>query len=255
MSIAHQELFDELFAKFKRAVSTIECKAENFIDFLVAAMEQAERFAREMKDKIVLHGLEKKELVEDMLHKFFDELKEWSDERKEDWQKFKVQIDTFMDKVIDVLIQSARGVFHFNEKIKEKCGCAPKVATVEDKKRHQPKDAAQVTALTDQIHEEVRASIVNKKFGPNNIIVLVTIVMQIVEKLGALTGPEKKEVAISVISRLIMEIPMGENDRATIKMIVDTTLSKTIDYIIMAANGELDFGAMAEQVKKIFSCC
>ncbi len=51
MSIAHQELFDELFAKFKKAVATIECKAENFIDFLVAAMEQAENINNQNIDQ------------------------------------------------------------------------------------------------------------------------------------------------------------------------------------------------------------
>lgn len=267
MSIAHQELFDELFARFKKAVSTIECKAENFMDFLVIAMEEAEKFSKDIKDKVVLHGLEKKELVEDCLNKFFDEVKEWAQDRKEDWGKLQVELDTLMDKVIDILVQAARGVLDLGERVKDNCSvCCFKKTGAKGAKgaksakgtkghRHAPKDVTDVTALTDKIHEEVKASIVNKKFGANNFVVLVTIVMQVVEKLGNLNGPEKKKVVISVISRLIMEIPMPEGDRDAIKIVVDTTLSKTIDYIIMAANGELDFGAIAEQFKKIFNCC
>lgn len=255
MSIAHQEIFDELFEKFKNTVSHIECTAENFMDFLVKAMEDVERYANDIKDRLVLHGLEKKELVEDLLSKFFNEISEWADERKEDWNKIQIALGIFMNKAIDILVSAAKGQLHFNEEeLKQKCGCLPKPLAAESK-TFIPKDVSEVSDLVEKIHNDVKQSIINKKFNASNFIVLVTIVMQVVEQLGDLTGPEKKEIAIRVIKRLVLEIPMPEEDKVAVGIIVETTLSKTIDYIIMAANGELDFGKIAEQFKSIFSCC
>jgi hypothetical protein len=255
MSIAHEEFFDRLFEGFKNAVSNIECNAENFMDFLVKAMELVERFANDVKKDMELHGLEKKELVEDILCKFFAELTDWAQEREEDYNKLMIELTIYMDKIIDILVSAAKGYLHFNEYLVQAKCCKPKSRRRKNKNETTPKDISEVTPLVDQVYDDVRKSIVNKTFSATNFIVLVTIVMQVVEKLAELSGPEKKEIAIRVIKRLIMEIPMPENEKEAIAIIVETTLSKSIDYIIMAANGELDFGKIKEQFKSIFGCC
>jgi hypothetical protein len=237
--LSHSELFDTLYNAFKNNVSQIEHSEENFMDFLIKAMECVEHFSNSLKEKI--HGLEKKELVKDILHKFLHEF----DKDSGELHNMLDAIEIFVDKVIDVLVSAAKGQLHFNEAVKlMKHTCCAKPLP-QQRIIKKPKDIAEMQTLMDIIYNEVKESIVNKTFGLNNVVVLITIVMQVVEKVKTLTGPEKKEVVITVIKRLLSEIEMA--------------LGKTIDYIIMAANGELDFGKMIEQAKSsfktMFSCC
>jgi hypothetical protein len=206
MSIVHQEFFDDLYNEFQKTVSKLECTAENFIDFLVKAMENVEQYSRKVKDQIVLHGLEKKELVEDILKRFFENVK---DNLIEDYETIKVELSALTNKTIDILISASKGHLNFNVEEFGKCGC---FATRKKQNKFIPKDISDVKILTDQVYDKVKGMIKNKEFNANNFIVLVTIVMQVVEQTQNLTGEEKKQLAIRVIKKIVMEIPMQNKE-------------------------------------------
>ena len=259
-TIVHtQDLFQQVFERFKVEVARLELVPENFIDFLVTAMETVEKYSREIANDIKLHGLEKKELVEEIIQQFFDDVDKWVEDRQTNLEEFRVVVQYFMDRTIDLLIAAAKGQLGFNaelrrEKRRQRC-LAHRQRRVNDERIVDPKDVGQVEDLVNEVYDTVRKAIVNKKFTVSNFIVLVTMVMQILESHKDLTGTEKKALAIRVIKRLVNEIPFTDEDRVAVGIIIDTTLPKTIDYLIMAANGDLDFGEMIEKVKNIFSCC
>lgn len=255
-----QEHFQELYSQFLSEVSDIKCSVDNFMQLLVRAMENVEHYALRIKKTIVIHGLQKKELVQDLILKYYAEFKAWEEVEKLKFEGLKNHLQVVMDKFIDILVSAAKGQMVFKvalEETRKNCitcfGGSTK--TIANKPIYKPKDVAEVNALVTSIYDQVRASIVNKQFGMNNIMSLVTIVMQAVGQAVALTGPEKKEVAMQVIRKLIAEIPLPDSERETISAIIEGTVSKAIDFIIMAANGQLDFGKMAEQFKTTFACC
>lgn len=240
--------FDALFEKLNSFFMQIEHTADNFVDVLVKAMEMVEEWSRGLGEKLKIHGLEKKELVEGLIEKLADKFESGAD-------VVQLHVKYWMDKLIDILVTAAKGQLHFNETIKAGCGPCKKTNSKKVKAHATPKDVGEVDKVIEQVHNEVKNAIVNKQFTASNFIVLVTLVMQVVEKAPQLTGPEKKEVAVKVIKRLILEIPMPGADKEAIGIIVETTLSKTIDFIIAAANGEFDFGKIVEQWKSCFPCC
>lgn len=257
MSLAEEnQVFDRVYAEFKELVKNLETTADNFMDFVVKAMEKVEEFAERTKDEIVIHGIQKKEIVEDMLRKIFDDLQVVP----EHLEKIKVDLEVWLSKTIDVIVSASKGQLGFQKKVKEKCGCAPKANknVRSDLIIGAPgSDSADVEKISMQVYDIVRDSITNKSFNAQNFIVLVTIVMQVVERAQTLSGAEKKYVAVSVIKRLVMEIPFPEGDKEAIAVIVETTLSKTIDYIIAAARGELhvDLQQVVKGFKALFPCC
>jgi hypothetical protein len=259
-TVLHNELFNQLYETFKKHTSYIDRSIDNFMDFLVKAMEDAEHLCDSLEDRQKIHGLEKKELVKSVLHKFLTDLDQWSDKQKNKITGIVTELELFSDKAIDILVAAAKGQLHFNEAVKlvKQTSCFAKPNPVQ-KVSHVPKDISDMQILIDTIYDEVKGSIVNKQFGISNVMVLVAIAMQVAEKNKTLNGPEKKEIVLKVLKRLILEIPMSDRDRMMMDSIIEVALGKAIDYIIMAANGELDFGKMIENAKKtfktMFSCC
>lgn len=241
-----QEKFDELYAQLESWFQHIDQKAESFLDTVVHSMEIVEQWSRTLAKDMIIHGMQKKEIVMAMVAKIGDKLAEEKD-------LFLSHVHTVLDKIIDILVEAAKGNLHFNE-VKERCAllCAKPAPKSSAKS---VKDVADVEALTQQMHDSIKQSIIDKKFGMTNVVTLVTLVMQMLEQIPTLSGPEKKAVAINVIKRLVAEIPIPGVDPATISAVVDTSLSKMIDFIISAANGEFDFTKIVEQWKSCFPCC
>jgi hypothetical protein len=251
MSLAGEnEVFNQIYTEFKELVQDIEAKPENFMDFVVKAMEKVESYAVDVKDEIIIHGIEKKELVEDMLNKLYDDL----DIEEAELEKIKVELKVWLDRTIDVLVAASKGNIGLKSDKKKKKKTNNKADLIIGAAGS---DSADVEKIANQVYDIVRGSIANKKFTASNFVILVTIVMQVVERAQTLTGPEKKYVAVSVIKRLFMEIPFPEEEREAIAVIIEFSLSKTIDYIIAAARGELhvDLEIVVSGFKKLFPCC
>jgi hypothetical protein len=243
--IIEDSKLEELRAKLNDFFATIEDKGENFAELLVKAMEDVETWAKEMKGKIVVHGIQKKEIVEALMRSFADKFREGKD-------VFVLQLDFVMDKLIDIFVAASKGQLHLALEITKGCCCvrAPKPAP---RKLH--KDVSEIDAMSAQVLAQVKQAIVGRTFTATTFITLVTLVMQSVEKVVELSGPEKKQVAINVIKQLVQEIPMSEADKTVVLTIIDTTLPKIIDFIVSAANGEFDFAQIATMWKDMFPCC
>jgi hypothetical protein len=93
--------------------------------------------------------------------------------------------------------------------------------------------------LADQLYDIVRRSIDTKRITVASVLNIVTIVMVEVERLGVATGPQKKELALHVIARLIDEIPADQEDKAAIKNAVALLGPSIIDTIVAASKGQI----------------
>jgi hypothetical protein len=245
--VIENNVFENILGELNEFFGKIEHGADNFLDVLVKAMELVEAWADSVKKQMVVHGMEKKELVEELMMKMKERFEDAHD-------AVEAQVKFWMDKLIDILVSAARHKIEFNKAIEEikTNGCMPcrRLAPVAE-----PKDVGTVETITEQVHNDIKNAIKNRVFTADNFIVLVTLVMQFMGKFPNLSGQEKKLVAVSVIKRLVMEIPFPEGHKDMIELIIDTSLSKTIDLIISAANGELDISKVVETVKSVFVCC
>lgn len=245
--IIEQNKFEELKGNLTEFFQSIEHSADRFADLLVKAMEEVEMWAKEMKDKIVIHGIQKKEIVVALLQTFADKFEEQKD-------LFVLQVNYVMDKLIDIFVAAARGQLNLAFELSKSC-CARPIYRNKNKKRVLYKDISEIETITENIFQQVKAAISGRIFNASTFISLVTLVMQFVEKSVAVSGPEKKQVAMNVIVKLIGEIPLEEDQKQIIVTIVNTTLPRIIDFIISAANGEFDFSKVQTMWKNMFPCC
>jgi len=244
--IIEENKFEELRIKLNKFFETIEHTADNFTELLVKAMEEVEAWAKDMKGKIIIHGIQKKEIVVALLQTFADKFEEGKD-------LFILQVDFIMDKLIDIFVAAARGQLNLALEISKSCCCVRAPSTKGKRILH--KDISEIETITEDVFQQVKAAIAGRHFTANTFISLVTLVMQFVEKSLQATGPEKKQIAMNVIHKLILEIPMEDSHRTIVTTIVNTTLPTTIDFIISAANGEFDFSKVASVWKNMFPCC
>lgn len=245
----HLELYDLAYDRFKKLTEGRKIDAGNIIVFVTLAMEIANQFTE-------FQGFEKKELVLELMDRLVDEMPMDEEDRQIIQTHFKVTLE----RTIDILISAAGGRLELGDEVSQPVGCFPCFGVRSKKKKRKNKKknrkvlrrqalrTTTVQELVDIIYDQVKKSVSNKKLRPANVIILVTITMQVVEQYPHLQGYEKKEIALNVIERILLEIPMNEEDRVLVQLLFRTTISRTIDYIIFAANGALDMTAIA-------SCC
>jgi len=90
----------------------------------------------------------------------------------------------------------------------------------------------------DQIYDAVKASIGARRVTVASVTIMITTAMVEVERIKTLTGPEKKELVLHAIGRLVDEIPAAQEDRAAIKSAVTLFGPSIIDTIIAASKGQ-----------------
>ena len=106
----------------------------------------------------------------------------------------------------------------------------------------------QIQIVYDQIKD-----IVGDRMDLSDIIVLVTHLIPIVQKVivGKHQGAYKKYIVISVIEMVVRDSNLDDDDKNTLKVIVNITIPPTIDIMINIANGKID---LAKHAKKCFTC-
>ena len=246
-----QDVFNTLYAKLCSYLNPLDTTLHNFVPLLVKSMEIVHKWAQSLEKSIVVHGLQKKEIVIALMTQLSEKFGEEKDKL--------VSIEhSIMDKLIDVFVAAQKGQYIFAE-IKEEITtcCGTKKANIAKSQRKQ-KDAdstpADVQSAVNQVYDSIKAMIISKQFNASSFVTLVTMVMQLLGGLTQLTGPQKKDVAIQVITKLVQEIPIPGIDQETATALINTTLSKMIDFIIAAANGQFNFTQIVEEVKGCFPC-
>lgn len=112
--------------------------------------------------------------------------------------------------------------------------------------------------LFDLAYDKIKALIRQKEFSMANWFSLVPLAMELAEACGTLKGSEKKALVIDVITKLIMEIPMSEADRAILRSVVSASLPLMIDVIVSSSLQELAINIaeeIHEQAQSCFALC
>lgn len=73
-----------------------------------------------------------------------------------------------------------------------------------------------------------------------NVINLVTSTMESAERFRDISGPQKKEVVVNVLDKLVEEIPATQDDKPAIQYSIKLLLPNIIDSIVSATKGQLD---------------
>ncbi|CAH6420193.1 Hypothetical protein UVM_LOCUS74 [uncultured virus] len=117
--------------------------------------------------------------------------------------------------------------------------------------------ASEATAEFDRLFSAVKQSVASRKLSPSNIVIVATQAMQLVERSTALSGPEKKELVVSVLERLIDELPtvapQDANDYRDLLMFVKVSLPSVIDAIVAASRQKLSLNKLGQS--SCFACC
>ena len=112
--------------------------------------------------------------------------------------------------------------------------------------------------IFNQVYDKIKGMIVNKTFTLGNWIILVTMCMEVVEVVPILHGVEKRNLVVDLIAKLITEIPMSDEDRSAVAVLIRTSLPSIIDVIVQGTLGQLAVN-LAEKVeegaKKCFARC
>lgn len=100
---------------------------------------------------------------------------------------------------------------------------------------------------------ETSGDILAKKIDLTNIMDIVVVVMETVERLPAITGADKKRIAIKVIAKLAEEFSGIDG----LDKIIGTLLSPIIDKLIEASKGKIHVNDLRSKVDKITNklCC
>ena len=252
-SVKLQQLYDDVlvFAKTKLE------DGDNIIDFLIEAMKKVCTFTE-------IHGYEKKELVLDVVRKVIDIMTIKDDEK----DRLRKNVAPFLDHIVDLMIASAKG-YLFLEKVSDKaeeyaddiaksgcCGPFKPKKKLNNKKLKQLPTERGVNGLVDLVYDKIKSMISNRKVTVSNIVTIVTLCMQIVQQYPSLEGAEKKEVVKQVVYRIVEETNLSEEDKLSLKVFLDATLDKTIDFVIKVANGEIDIiGKVEEIVTRCTAMC
>jgi translation initiation factor 2B subunit (eIF-2B alpha/beta/delta family) len=99
-------------------------------------------------------------------------------------------------------------------------------------------------------------SIHQNKITPTNIVMIVSELIQVVEKYNYLTGPQKKMLVINVIKKVVNEESSSDEEKVALNIIIDNTLPHMIDGFVGAINGMMKFVKDSNKswLKKLFCC-
>ena len=261
----YNALFSDIYNKL---LVKLQDRTDNISNFIVFVAESIKIISEEAAS---LHGYQKKELAIDLVKSVVESMP--IDE--EDKNVLRNFVYPSLDNTVDLFIAAGKGYLFLKkveEEIEAECAkCQTKCSNIKCAGcRHNkairrsilldvPRTGEGVVyleQLTDVVYSNLRDMLSKKQVTVNNIIGIVTLAMQLVQQYGTLNGVEKKQVVVNAITRVVDEIPMNESDRIAVKAVVATTLSKTIDYVIAIANGEIDlFGQIEEGVARCKVMC
>ena len=105
----------------------------------------------------------------------------------------------------------------------------------------------------DKEYAELMKKIEHIKVGSQTIMLVLEYVIEVVEKIENLKGNKKKGLAILLIKKVVENADMDEEDRKLcMAMINNGVVGDTIDLVINAVNGKLDFDDVVETGSR---CC
>ena len=96
----------------------------------------------------------------------------------------------------------------------------------------------------DNIVENIKSTLGKELLNKNNIIFIVSKVVDSVEKIKKLSGMDKKNIAIGALNKFIKMSDLPSNDKEILIGLVDDLVSPAIDVIVALKKN-----------KKLLCCC
>jgi hypothetical protein len=219
----------------------------NFVTFVVKAMQV-------LKD-IDIHSYERQDLVIDLVQSVVESMTIDEEEKEE----IRAKCFPAIVSIVSILSASAKGYLYIQQGIdtaeQSVRGCFRKAPVSAKKIRNVKTTPLDIEATFLDIFSTISVSITHKQLSLSNIIPIGSMVMQIVEEYPQLPGSQKKEVVISVMHKLINDSNLSESTKATLNVIIDTVLAKTIDFVVSAARGEIELVNIIVEKIQSSSCC
>ena len=111
----------------------------------------------------------------------------------------------------------------------------------------------QTTKSYDKEYNELMKKIEHIKVASQTLMLVLEYVIEVVEKIENLKGNKKKGLSILLIKRVVENSEMDDEDRKLcMAMINNGIVGDTIDLVINAVNGKLDFDDVIETGSR---CC
>jgi len=105
----------------------------------------------------------------------------------------------------------------------------------------------------DKEYQELEKKIQHIKVGAKTLMIILEYVLDIVEHVEGIKGNKKKTLAILLITKVVENATLDEDDKKLCMAMIDNgVIGDTIDLVVNAHNGKLDFGDVVDTGSK---CC
>ena len=105
----------------------------------------------------------------------------------------------------------------------------------------------------DKEYQELEKKIQHIKVGAKTLMIILEYVLDIVEHVEGIKGNKKKTLAILLITKVVENATLDEDDKNLCMAMIDNgVIGDTIDLVVNAHNGKLDFGDVVDTGSK---CC
>ena len=89
---------------------------------------------------------------------------------------------------------------------------------------------------------------------PSTLHIILKYVMEEIEKTP-IKGSEQKEMALELISALVVDLTKNEDEKVLLKLLEDGTISNMIDLIIDATRGRLEINTLTKVTSGCLNNC
>ena len=102
-------------------------------------------------------------------------------------------------------------------------------------------------SITTKVTKELKRG--TNDLSITNVSVVVSKAVEVVDT-EAVSGPEKKEIVINSLNRLIRDSKMTRDNKQRLNMVVDTVVPQMIDVVVKASKGELNVNKQVEKIAR-----
>lgn len=111
----------------------------------------------------------------------------------------------------------------------------------------------EVSTLFNKIYGQIVSTISKKEITAGDLVSIATQAMKLVQKERNLSGPEKKELVVAIITKLVDDSGLlTGKEKEMGDAFIKSTLPVMIDVIVSVAINEIDIGKVKDKCK---SCC
>ena len=89
---------------------------------------------------------------------------------------------------------------------------------------------------------------------PSTLHIILKYVMEEIEKTP-IKGSEQKEMALELISALVVDLTKNEDEKVLLKLLEDGTISNMIDLIVDATRGRLEINTLTKVTSGCLNNC